>query len=436
MPLPFPTTRGLALLATAFADQPYSGSLTGPADESIAGGAGIAPGDAADPFCPGSVLETLEARQLMSVSLDSAGWTVVGPAADSRVVYVSSTGGSDANSGLSPQSPVKSLAKGVSLVRNNSADQLLLKRGDAWRESFGDWKKSGRSEQQPILISAYGGGNRPLIMSGTQNGMNIGSGSARSINHLAIVGVHFWADGRDPSTPGYNRKALSYGINVLSGGSGLLIEDVKVARYMTNVNFYPHFGEMRDVTIRRSAIVDAYDVGNSSLHSQGLFADGVRGLVLEQNVFDHNGWAQNVPGADATIFNHNAYVTGNTSGLVARGNVFAYASSHGLQARSGGVIVGNLFLNNPIGLSFGVVNGSGPQKIGGVSGEVTGNVFVGGRDISGAERGIGLEIANVRAKSGTVVRENIFTNNAGGGLPAISLTYGDGKYEASAARSG
>ena len=55
---------------------------------------------------------------------------------------------------------MKSLAKGISLIRSGSADQLLLKRGDSWKESFGRWTKSGRSADESILISAYGVGNR------------------------------------------------------------------------------------------------------------------------------------------------------------------------------------------------------------------------------------------------------------------------------------
>ena len=107
-------------------------------------------------FAMGVILEPLEARQLMSVSLDGSGWTVITPAADSRVIYVSNSAGIDGNSGLSAASPVKTLARAVSLVRDNSADQILLKRGDAWSENFGYWKKSGRSAQEPMVISAYG----------------------------------------------------------------------------------------------------------------------------------------------------------------------------------------------------------------------------------------------------------------------------------------
>src|SRR5215218_5597442 len=96
------------------------------------------------------VFETLEDRTMMSVTTDAQGWSVVNPAGDSKVIYVSSSGGNDSNNGTSASSPVKTLSKGESLLRNGSADQLLLKRGDTWNEAFGGWDKSGRSESEPL----------------------------------------------------------------------------------------------------------------------------------------------------------------------------------------------------------------------------------------------------------------------------------------------
>src|SRR4051794_40288333 len=116
-----------------------------------------------------SLWEQLEGRLLRSVARDSDGWTVVTPASDTRVVYVSNSQGNDANSGLSAGSPVKTLAKAQSLVRDGSADWLLLKRGDTF-ESFGQWKKRGRSASEPVYIAAYGTGARPQINSATGPG--------------------------------------------------------------------------------------------------------------------------------------------------------------------------------------------------------------------------------------------------------------------------
>ena len=53
-------------------------------------------------------------------------------------------------------SPVKSIAKGVTLLRNGSPDWLELKRGDVFNESIPDWTKSGRNAQEPMVITSYG----------------------------------------------------------------------------------------------------------------------------------------------------------------------------------------------------------------------------------------------------------------------------------------
>ena len=61
---------------------------------------------------PGTVrAERLELRRMLSVAVGPDGWTVVTPPADVRVVYVSSSVGSDANDGAGPASPVRSLAR-------------------------------------------------------------------------------------------------------------------------------------------------------------------------------------------------------------------------------------------------------------------------------------------------------------------------------------
>jgi hypothetical protein len=151
----------------------------------------------------------------------------------------------------------------------------------------------------------------------------------------------------------------------------------------------------------------------------------VYGLVLEQNVFDRNGWDAAVPGAGATIYSHNVYVKESVGNFVARGNLFANAASHGMQARAGGVVDQNTFLDNPIHLSFGHVNGS-PVKAGGVSGRVTANLFQGGGSIGGSGRGWGIEAGNIRAGGGTTFGGNVFKGSPGGSGYAIYLTVGAG----------
>ncbi|HZN68684.1 MAG TPA: hypothetical protein VFB66_25615, partial [Tepidisphaeraceae bacterium] len=84
-------------------------------------------------------VECLESRRLMAVGFDANGFTAITPSANTRVVYVSSSLGDDAFDGMSPERPVRSIARGASLVRSGSPDWMLLNRGDVWHETLGDW---------------------------------------------------------------------------------------------------------------------------------------------------------------------------------------------------------------------------------------------------------------------------------------------------------
>src|SRR5690349_9659591 len=105
----------------------------------------------------------------IGAGIDANGWTTFSPSAGSQTIYVSSSTGSDSNSGLSPNSPVKTIAKGLSLLQNGSDDQLLLKAGDTFHESV-NWPTglSGMSASHPIVFSSYGTGPRPVIDSGSK----------------------------------------------------------------------------------------------------------------------------------------------------------------------------------------------------------------------------------------------------------------------------
>lgn len=377
---------------------------------------------AAPPRTGAPSLEPLECRALFSVSFDANGFTVVAPESGSRVFYVSSSLGDDANDGLSPAAPVKSLGHAKSLLRTGSPDQMLLARGDVWKETLGDWNKSGRNAQEPMLIGAYGTGARPRLETGTKTAFSILSATA-NVKHLAISGLHLLASARVPGSADYMEgSSADNGLRILSRVDDLLVEDCVVQAYTDNILLQDYNGPQSNVTLRRNIIVDAYSTDGG--HSQGLYAYGVNGLLLEGNVFDHNGWSETVPGSPATIYNHNIYLASNNANVTITGNIIANASSHGLQARSGGRIENNVFLDNPIGMSFGVVRGASVMA-GGVSGVVNGNVFLGTRDINGAGRGNGLEIGNTRPNIPTVVSNNIFShaNEAAGKDYAVVLTY-------------
>src|SRR5690554_4778639 len=78
----------------------------------------------------------------------------------STVYYVSSSSGSDSNSGTSESSAWRSLDK-VNGFTQKPGDQILFKRGDSWNGTI-TVNASGTSGS-PIVYGAYGTGEKPKI---------------------------------------------------------------------------------------------------------------------------------------------------------------------------------------------------------------------------------------------------------------------------------
>ena len=102
-------------------------------------------------------------------------------------------------------------------------------------------------------------------------------------------------------------------------------------------------------------------------------------------------------------------------------NIFARAAGYGLQARSGGIVENNLFIDDPVGMSFGLVNGT-TSTAGGVSGIINGNVFVGGGNLNGSPLVKASSWAISRRDIRTVVSNNIFADGLPHAMAAITLT--------------
>jgi len=287
-------------------------------------------------------LEVLENRTHLSVSRDAAGWTVVTPSIDTHVIYVSSSHGSDTNTGLSIAAPVKTLSYAQTLLRDGYADWMLLKRGDTFG-SFGVWSKSGRSAQEPIYISAYGTGARPQINSGSGYGFITYSNGTKSIGNFIISSLSFDANTYD----GINGTGDTSAIRLLCQGSNITVEDCKVVGYKDNITFDAGGNGITDSTIRRCEILDAFNLGTvGNGHAQGIFIGGAsKNDTIEENILDHNGWRQNTP-SDRTFYNHDIYSYNGAMNIVVQNNIIADAGFYGLKFNSGGTATGNLFLHN------------------------------------------------------------------------------------------
>ena len=298
---------------------------------------------------------------------DADGWTNFDASPDTRIVYVSDSEGSDANSGLSDSDPVKSISAGISKLRSGMPDWLLLKRGDTWTDqTLGYWsRQGGRSADEPMVISYYGDMDdpRPLLRTGGQSGMkadgmsNASSPNYRRIDYMAIVGLHMTPHTYDGSkTDSWNLRPT--GIRWFAGTEWALIEDCKLEGYGGDLTIQDGYGKaINNATVRRNVLVDAWasDPDPLSSRAAGLYADGVNGLLIEENFFDHNGWKDASGDTGPDIYSHNIYIQYANQNCVVRDNISARASSHGLQLRPGGIIDGNVF----VGDSIAVINSNG-----------------------------------------------------------------------------
>jgi hypothetical protein len=350
-------------------------------------------------------------------------WTPLAPSPDSRIVFVSSSAGSDLNSGLSEAAPVQSLARGVSLLRDGWPDWLVLRAGDAWDETLGVWTLSGRSGAEPMVVGTFGTGARPLLRTGDAPALrHVG---ATPLAHLAFVGLDFHAHARDPRSPAFSSTKPVPGIEWLGASKNILFEDLAVRYYKDNFSIQSLAGARpSNVRVRGCVITDAYAV---DAHAQGLYAAGVSGLLVEGCVFDRNGWNDLVAGAQPTIYNHNIYLLGGENAgpcaaPVIRNNVLANASSFGvkLAANAPGTQIAprvefNLFVRCGNGLEMGSADF-------GVAGAVVRhNVFteIGREFAAHGPQSLGIEAISL---DGAAIEGNVFAHKGeSGGSASVSL---------------
>ena len=345
-----------------------------------------------------------------TVTITQQDWTPLAASADTRFVFVSSATGNDGFNGLSAATPKRTIAAGRSLLRNGYPDWLLLERGGAWDEVLGPaWNLSGRSATERLVVTSYGSSTeRPLIRTGTQAGFSAFAGTPN--DNIALVGLHFWCNGYNGS------QGQPQGLQLFGAIQNFLIEDCCIEGYMTNVvvqgvSEYPGpTGRHKNIALRRNVIVDAYTTGNGN--SEGIFCSGTDGLILSENVFDRNGWRDDVPGSVPTWYRHNVYVQNLNTDVVFCGNIVA--RTDGVLARSGGFVDDNLILRNALGLMFG--GGGFPAiETDGVTGTMRRNVVLDGGDLQpGSPRGWGLWMANVRQAT---VDSNVVAINSHGHSP-------------------
>jgi hypothetical protein len=481
----------------------------------------------------------------------AGGWTEFTPSQDTKIIYVSSSQGNnntcqayDASQIPDPNNPpafvipCQTPQRGYQLLRGGFPDWMLLKSGDEWTFIGQDnviwWAKSGRSSSEKMLVGSYGIGARPKINTGRGSGI---TSNAQNNRHVAFIDLHF------NQHLGIGHGGSAY--TILGNWDDVLVENNFMENYRVAM-VVQGIDERNpsNIALRRNIMVDQFTAAKG--HSQGVYIDLTNGLLLEENVFDYNGWRHDFmdhdflanpnlntpisqwasindgklylyfqnhtdprsitsfevhvsninfngvtsmhdiaarlqqainnqagfnvvsvqwyyypranynymtfkgqnnfvafhfagnnlsPGtnlnsatyldenrqgtAGATMFNHNAYLQSDNNNVVTRGNIFSRGSSHGLQQRSGGLSEDNLFIQNPIGGSYGYSAGGGAFRYAGL---VRNNVVLDSRDIRPhVQRGHGMWISHGR---NMVLENNIIAHQREGNDTAgINIDY-------------
>ncbi len=322
---------------------------------------------------------------------DKDGWSIITPAVDSRMIYVSSSDGNDSKAKAyfskdipDPHNPpanivaFKTLDKAFKLLRAGHPDWVLLKKGDQWQIEKAMSFPSGRASNEPLVIAAYGNSSkRPLIKTGVESGIKlIGRPS-----FISIIGIEFYANKRDPKSSDFLGWSMIHGqatgfrsfSNSSKPAESITIEDSVFSFFSINLEFN---GELKtgnlkhkNIVLRRNQLLNSY---SETSHSQGVFVSS-SSILLEGNLFDHNGWYQqnfkklnNQAKGQATYYNHSAYLTDMLDTVIIN-NIFNQSSSIAIKLATYGKsldkinkvtskninIDNNLFIEGEVGISAG-----------------------------------------------------------------------------------
>ncbi|WP_417498674.1 hypothetical protein [Methylophaga sp.] len=287
---------------------------------------------------------------------DRNGWSIITPDTETRIVYVSSTEGNDslARPYLSaevsdPFNPsgihaYRTIKAAYSQLRNGKPDWILFKKGDTFELKDTIWLKSGKSEDAHLVFGAYGSvnGKRPIIDSGLEGAIK----GTKDRSFVTVTGIEFYASKRDPQSNNFVGWSTDVGkpkafTNIAGNGiKGLHLENNRFNFYSVAISISSSGGSIiQNIVIRRNEIMNSYSTKG---HSQGIFMAQTDRVLIEENVFDHNGWYQqrpsNVPinttkNGYATYFNHNVYI-GDSTNLVIEKNLSSRSSSIGMKFTS------------------------------------------------------------------------------------------------------
>ncbi len=196
----------------------------------------------------------------------------------------------------------------------------------------------GESEMNPLYVGAWGDGDAPKIATAFDMTYQYG------YSNIVVQDVHI-GDG-----------------SLILKAENLLFDNVTFTGDEVAIQW------SSGVTIRNSEFFDIYreeskDGGDWETHSdriQALYMNETDGALIENAVFDLNGW--NPDGQPPSMFSHNMYFGAHMDDVTVRDSIFMRGASYGAQVRSGGFIEDNVFLDNNAAFTAlgGDYNDAGP----------------------------------------------------------------------------
>jgi hypothetical protein len=303
-----------------------------------------------------------------------------------------------------PRAPVPAIvAPGGNIqAALNAGGVVQLQRGGVYRLAKGTYLGIAKDG---TTFEATGDPTKPAPIVSVADGMAVYM-AGRS--NVVIRGIEFAAD-----TP------TNVGIGIGWGGGAILIDSCSIHGFTfggtaEGVDRWPGTDtRIAGVTLLNCVVTDNWCPGG---RSSGFYFDLVDGIQLIGNVFDHNGWGPK--GESQSNQNHGVYICARCGPAVVKGNVFSRSSNFGLQARSGGDVVGNLFFDDPNGASHGAVNGQGPVHAGGTVGTVSGNAIFGAPPCGKDPGGDAILVGNSHA---VTVSDNLIAAAPKSQAPAIMV---------------
>ncbi|MDB5572560.1 MAG: hypothetical protein JWN93_3743, partial [Hyphomicrobiales bacterium] len=264
------------------------------------------------------------------------------------IIYVDAVNGSDKNTGLSGDAPVRSLAAANALLTDGA--QLLLHAGQTWSETL--WLRTSN-----VTVGAYGTGANPLIDGGGARHGIVVQSSGVTVNSIDVS--HAWngiyVTGTGASVTIHGGVYDGNGTGLVAGGGGVFtLVDGSICKNSTlKLGAGDGIQVSEDASAGLHTFINVQCYGNEK---QGLNFKIGRADV-SNGVFEHNGETGVLGQVNASYMNlNNNNISYNNT---ANNGTFNLGLENSVEVHS----TGNVYADpTPGSLAYNNINMSGATK--------------------------------------------------------------------------